>query len=138
MPNTITKAERDAIMARENTLIQFCKDTGLTSKRSGWTRYKLEQVVHLNPPTNDERWQVELYDFIHNVPAKYFLYVNEKTGKATNFTGITLGNVAFGHEWRDNFGGIRRAVTVLAVNGRQYHGTFFKSSGDYARITLSK
>jgi len=135
---TITKEQRDSIMAREQTLTAYCKEQGFTSKRSGWTSYKPEQVAHLNPPTNYERAQVELYDFIHNVPDKYFLYVNEATGKATIWTGVELGNVHFGAEWRDNFGGKRRAVTVYAVNGRTYHGTYFKSAGDYARIKLAK
>jgi len=136
--NTITKAERDSIVTRQEKLMVFCRDTGLTNKRNGWTSYKPEQVEHLNPPTNDERAQVELYDFIHNVPTKYFLYVNEATGKATIWTGIELGTVRFGCAWKDNFGGTRVPITIQAVNGRTYHGTYFKSSGDYARVKLAK
>lgn len=134
--NTITKEQRDEIMARRERLMQYCKEQGFTSK-SGWTSYKPEQVAHFNPPTNDELAQVELYDFIHDVPDKYFLYVSEKTNLATCFTGLELGKVSFGREWRDNFGGTRRAVTIKAVNGRRYVGTFFKSSGDFARIRLA-
>ena len=135
---TITKEQRDSIVAREQTLTAYCKEQGFTSKRSGWTSYKPEQVAHLNPPSNDERAQVELYDFVHEVPDKYFLYVNEKTGNATCFTGLRLGTIIFGHQWRDNFGGTRVHVRIYAVNHRVYQGTYFKSSGDYARVRLAK
>lgn len=138
---TISKAERDSIMAREERLKAYCVERGFTDKRSGWTSYKPEQVAHLNPPTNGERSQVELFDFVHDVPEKYFLYINEKTNLATTWTGVKLGDVWFGREYQTpSFGRAskRVPVTIKAVNGRTYHGTYFKSAGDYARVKLAK
>lgn len=130
----INKTERDAIVAREETLRAYCVEQGFTNKHNGWTSYKPEQVARLNPPTNDERAQVELFDFVTNPPDRYFLYIREETREAVNFTGVRLGTVSFGREWRDNFGGTRRAVSIRSVNGVLYHGTYFKSSGDFARV----
>jgi hypothetical protein len=89
-------------------------------------------------PDNTERSQIETYEFIVNPPESYFLYINREKRTATTWTGEVLGVVTFGNEWRDNFGGKRVPVTVTAINGKTYHGTYFKSSGDYARIKQSK
>ena len=138
----ITKRERDSIMEREATLWAYCASQGFTSKRTGWTRYKPEQVAHLNPPTNEERSQVEVFDFVTDPPSKYFLYINPEKHAATTFTGDRLGSVRFGQEYQTpafgGFGSTRVPVTIQAINGRVYHGTYFKSSGDYARIKIAK
>ena len=81
---------------------------------------------------------MEVFDFITNPPDKYFLYISEKTATATTWTGDALGQVSFGREYRDNFGGKRVPVTVRDINGLIYHGTYYKSSGDYARIKANK
>lgn len=90
--------------------------------------------------TNDERSQVEEYEWMTNPPEKYFLYINE-TGQratATTWTGQLLGQVSFGQSYRDNFGGKRIPVTVQGTNGREYYGTYFTSAGNYARIKARK
>lgn len=89
-------------------------------------------------PTNEERSAVEVYEFVTNPPDKYFLYINCTKRIATTWTGDKLGDVSFGSEYRDNFGGKRVPITVYAINGKRYHGTYYKSSGDYARIKLAK
>ena len=89
-------------------------------------------------PTNEERSAVEVYEFCTDPPDKYFLYINCTKKEATTWTGDKLGTVAFGCEFRDNFGGKRVPITVYAINGKKYHGTYYKSSGDYARIKMAK
>lgn len=89
-------------------------------------------------PNNTERSQIETYEFIVNPPESYFLYINQEKRTATTWTGEVLGVVTFGNEWRDNFGGKRVPVTIQAINGKTYHGTYFKSAGSYARIKMSK
>lgn len=89
-------------------------------------------------PTNEERSAVEVFEFHSDPPQRYFLYINQEKRIATTWTGDKLGDVSFGRAWRDNFGGERVPISVRAINGRSYHGTYYRSSGDYARITLSK
>ena len=135
---TITKQERDSIMERQNKLMQFCRAQGFTNPKNGWTSYKPEQVAHLNPPANEERSQVEIFDFINDIPKRYFLYIDEKNSIATTWMGNELGGVSFGREWKDNFGGKRVSIKIKAINGKNYSGTYFKSSGNYAKIKLVK
>lgn len=129
--HTITKTERDAIVAREQVLHAWMKEHKTNS-------YRTEQVAHLNPPSNDERTQVELFDFVNDPPSKYFLYVNEEKQLATTWTGVELGKISFGREYRDNFGGKRVSLRMRGINGKAYFGAYYKSSGDYARITACK
>jgi hypothetical protein len=30
----------------------------------------------------------------------------------------------------------RQPIDIYAINGKKYHGTYYKSSGDYARVKL--
>jgi hypothetical protein len=107
--------------------------------KNGWASYRPEDKPSNIPDvTNDERSALEVFDFITNPPEKYFLYINEANRTATTWTGDVLGQVSFGREYRDNFGGRRVPITVRGINGRTYHGTYFKSSGDYARIRVQK
>lgn len=93
---------------------------------------------HADKVTNELRSQVEVAWFVREKPTKYFLYINEKTKQATTWTGDVLGDVGFGRPWTSNFGDERVSVTIYAVNGCQYHGTYFKSSGNYARVRRGK
>lgn len=124
--DTITKTQRDSIMARETQLREW-----LGSRCS----YRPDELPSwLNPPTNDERTEVELFDFLNDPPSRYFLYIDEPNRLATTWTGKRLGSVQFGREWRDNFGGTRQSVWIKAINGKTYQGTYYKSSGNYARV----
>lgn len=97
--------------------------------------------VGATPPaevTNDERSAVEVFEFCRDKPDRYFLYVKAIPGLVTTWTGQTLGTCQLGSVYRGGFGDKRQPITVRAVNGCTYHGTYFKSAGDYARITKSK
>lgn len=107
-------------------------------KARNYKSYKSEEVPADCQITNEELSLIEFYEWKTSPPNRYFLYVNEDTGRATNFMGEVLGDICFGRTWRDNFGGQRQAVKVYGNNGKNYHGTYYKSSGTYARIKMAK
>lgn len=131
----ITKEQYDEIQARLAAINEW---------QGGRLSYAIKEFQEsgLADVTNSERSLVEEYDWITNPPEKYFLYVDEKAedgrAKATTWTGTILGNVSFGQSYRDNFGGRRIPINVYGTNGQEYHGTYFISSGNYARIKAKK
>jgi hypothetical protein len=137
----ITPEQANDIRARNEALNAWV-DT-IRDKRSGWASYKPEdKPANVPDVTNDERSALEVFEFVANPPDKYFLYINEEKKTATTWTGETLGTVLFGRTYKTPaFGGwpsTRVPVTVKAINGRTYHGTYYKSSGNYARVKVSK
>src|SRR5580658_7831699 len=87
--------------------------------KNGWASYKPEDKPSTVPDvSNEERSALELFDFVADPPEKYFLYISETDRTATTWTGEKLGDVSFGREFRDNFGGQRVPISVHAVNGR--------------------
>ncbi len=120
--------------------------------KNGWASYKKEDIpANVPRVTNEERSALEVYEFRMNAPEKYFLYIKESTYSgcgnvppigseaiATTFMGDRLGTVFMGNAFRDNFGGTRVPIRILAINGRTYAGTYFKSAGSYARVKLCK
>lgn len=88
--------------------------------------------------SNEMRSAIEVYEFINTPPNKYFLYINEKEGIAMTWTGQKLGRVTFGQTYRSNLGDKRQSVSIWAINGHTYYGTYYKSSGNYARIKMRK
>jgi len=87
---------------------------------------------------NKERSMIEVYEWVFGLPSSYFLYIREKDNTAVNFMGEILGSVSMGREYYDNFGGVRVSVDIKGTNGIRYHGTYFKSAGQYARIKAYK
>jgi len=85
---------------------------------------------------NKLRSSIEVYEFVNKPPNKYMVYISGS--KATTWTGEELGTVTFGREYRGNMGDKRVPVRIRAINGFTYSGTFFKSAGDYARVTKVK
>lgn len=136
----ITEMEYRLHRNRIDTYHRVMKE--LYPNQNGFTPEQIANIVqhgHIGrAPTNEERSAVEVYEFCTNPPQTYFLYINCTKKEATTWTGDKLGSVSFGSEWRDNFGGKRVPITVYAINGKRYHGTYYKSSGDYARIKLCK
>ncbi len=88
---------------------------------------------------NAETSRREVAEWLACPPDSYFLYVNEKKRQVTTWTGDTLGGYSLnGPSWRDNFGSERVPIYVYGTNGVRYHGTYYRSAGDYARITAYK
>lgn len=115
---------------------------------NGWTVIPAEAVKAAPVTvTNEERGQLEQRDIWRDPPERLFCYIGPDTeGKAgrgsagivaTVWTGLPLGYGGQGPEWRDNFGGRRRSVSVT-IAGYTYTGTAFVSSGDYARLKRGK
>lgn len=102
--------------------------------------YRQDELIAagLSPVSNSEVSALEVFEFMRDKPDDYFLYINAKTRLATTWTGDKLGDVTFGSTWHDNFGGKRTHVTIRAINGETYSGTYFTSSGDYARVRKIK
>lgn len=90
---------------------------------------------YANEVTNELRSAVEVYEFCADKPQKYFLYISEDKRIATTWTGDKLGTIILRPSYRSGFGDIRQTVIVHAINGLTYTGTYYKSSGDYARVT---
>lgn len=117
--------------------------------RNGRNGYHVSEVPQeLRWIDNRLRSAVEHWEFIQNPPAAYFAYVklHDRSGynmlncqaAITTWTGQLLGAAFLGKPYQDNFGGTRQSVSMEAINGRRYHGTYYRSSGDYCRLKLSK
>ena len=133
----MTETEYKAIRARIDRLHKWFDL--IRDKRTGWVSYRpSDKPASVPDVTNEEQSAVEVYEFLRDKPGRYFLYINEKKAKATTWTGEKLGKVVFGREYRDNLGGVRVPIDVYAINGLRYYGTYYKSSGDYARIKRCK
>jgi hypothetical protein len=90
------------------------------------------------PCTNEEISAMEVYEFCTNPPERYFLYVDVKNQLAITWTGDKLGNCVLGYKYRNNMGDTRQSISIKAINGRSYAGTYFTSAGDYARVKVCK
>jgi len=95
---------------------------------------------------NDHRSQVEVYEFVHQQPEKYFAYVKrnlvapgvvDNKVSVTTWTGQILG---YGYLGSRYFCGrsARYPIRFTAINGVKYSGTYFVSSGDYCRVKKVK
>ena len=102
--------------------------------KNGWAAFRPEEVPEDCRIENGELSALEVYEFVNDPPERYFAYVDARWKILTTWTGDKLGDVTFGTPWVDNFGGRRVPITVAAINGRRYYGTYFESSGNYARI----
>lgn len=115
--------------------------------RNGWASYREQDVPnHLPRVSNDERSQVEVYEFVQQRPDKYFVYVarnkcapgvvdNKVT--LTTWTGQVLGYGFLGRRYETGAGlrrSVRYPVRFTAINGDKYKGIYYASAGDYARV----
>lgn len=107
---------------------------------NGWVSLTPEQQAELPPcPDNEAVSALEVYEFKRDLPASYFLYVNEKEATVTTWMGDFLGRIVWaGSAWRSNMGDQRQAIEVRAINGRTYYGIYYCSAGNYARIKIAK
>lgn len=128
------KQAREAIDANHKAVMRY-----LTKHKTNAMPVEVSKKMPFADMVNNElRSRVETYEFIHDIPESYFLYINEEKKIATTWTGDSLGAVFFGREYTSNFGDTRQPIDVMAINGKRYHGIYYKSSGDYARIKLYK
>ena len=92
--------------------------------------------------THKEISSIEVYEFVNDPPDKYFAYIGvypkSPNGEMTTWMGEKLGRVLLWNTWRSNFGDQRVSIDVWGINGIKYHGFYYKSAGDYCRITAYK
>lgn len=112
--------------------LRFKKKNYLTPEEQKKIRKKFGKI------TNEMRSAVEVYKFKKQKPKTYFLYVDIKNRNAITWTGQKLGKIFAGCSYRSNFGDMRTPIDVVGINGVKYHGFYFQSAGDYARITAYK
>lgn len=127
----ITSAEQYQAL-REKIRIHDEEVRSITGDKGGsYDPAKLVQPI----ASNEEKSAVECYEFQFNPPAKAFVYIGKEY--VTTWTGQRLGLiVGRGREYRDNFGGTRQTIRFRGINGFFYSGTYFVSSGSYARVKL--
>jgi hypothetical protein len=131
--NTISKESYESLKAKYNRHEKWL---------NGRTSYPSADVPADCQITNDEIGKIEVYEFVHNLPQKYFLYVNEEKRVVTTFNGEQLGTITLlGAPYKaPAFGGYstRQSIKIKAINGLTYSGTYYTSSGNYARIKAVK
>ena len=135
----ITATQYNEISTRHNALMLWVDSI---RGKNGWASYKPEDKPATVPDvTNEERSALEVYDFVNNPPDKYFLYVDEVNRTVTTWTGEKLGSITFlGVPYRCGRYRFakRQSIRVTGINGVKYSGTYYTSSGNYARIKRLK
>jgi hypothetical protein len=115
-------------------------DEWMASQKRNWYD-PAELPADINPPTNEERADLEVYEWLTNPPLRYFAYVDDVVvgQPVINWTGRQLGHVTWcGHMWRDNFGTRRVNFRMVGTNGVSYAGTAYPDSGTYCRLRATK
>lgn len=149
-PADIISADRAADIRARCAQRDAWIDT-IRDKRSGWASYRPEDVPPDVPQvSNEDRSELERFDFCANPPDRYFAYVAHRADNppragytplgvnVTTWTGGLLGLAYLWPEYRSNFGDRRRRISVRAINGRRYHGTYYFDAGDYCRLRAVK
>lgn len=121
----------------------------LTEAEYADLRARYDAAPHGGDTNNEDREAIEVYEWLNNPPARYFVYVTHEqggsyraTGTVTNFTGALLGTCVLGPIYYSGYGEdgrnvgtrTRRPITVSGTNGIRYFGTFYVGAGDYARL----
>jgi hypothetical protein len=92
--------------------------------------------------TKREMSQMEVYDFVQDAPKKYLVFVKRNLVSAgvvdngvivTTYTGQILGYGRLGKHYF-NRNSRRYTITFTAINGVKYKGTYYASSGNYAKV----
>lgn len=127
----------------------------------GQRPYRDDEVpAHLRDFGNQQRSDIEIYEWHRDKPAKYFAYyrfdqveaqgfslapgavnrpfVDLPCGLITNFMGVELGRFTLGTKWHDNFGGRRFSFRMEGTNGCTYSGFGVLDSGTYVRMRRVK
>lgn len=140
MKTHISKEQYNSLKAIDE-LYQIWLNTSdkVKRSRSGMLSYNSHDVPDHLRLTNEQRSAIEVYEFITDPPIKYFAYVNSTTQKITTWTGEKLGDiVAKNRSWTSNLGDRRKNLTIKAINGKMYYGTYYYDSGDYVRMKQYK
>src|SRR5574343_587307 len=108
-----------------------------TKHKRNWLSQRESEVIDIVSGIkvdNNFRSAVEKYSFIKEKPLSYFMYISNENKGITWMGDVLTGQVYFGKEYRDNFGGKRIPISFTGINGVKYHGTYYKSAGDYCIV----
>lgn len=89
--------------------------------------------------TNKQTSNIEVYEFKNrNNHGKYMAYMSGDRKRVTTWTGDTLGQISYlGNEYSTGLGK-RQNFRVKGIDGKNWSGTFFVSSGDYVIMKVVK
>lgn len=114
-------------------LMQFLKEN-----KKNWIDQEESKLLP-EDLTHDQISSLEVYEFVNDIPDKYFIYVNEKERIVTTWTGEKLGRITFlGSKYQSNLGDMRKTLHFTGINNKKYYGIFYCGNGDYARVRLYK
>lgn len=109
--------------------------------------------------TNRMRGCIEKFDILVSRPERLFAYVrlrsevqshgyrtreqrargiSNQVGTIGTWNTMPLGKCFTGRAYFDNMNGGRLPLTVKAINGCEYHGTYYFTAGDYCRLKMVK
>lgn len=133
----IDRQTRDAYVARDAALRAWLTANKRNSYRSE------ELPAELSPTlTNEQRADVEVFDWLDNPPDTYFAYIQGRGAIGhwvTNWTGRQLARIVWrGDSYKGPLGDKRFNFRAVGTNGKVYAGTAYVSSGEYVRLRAVK
>ncbi len=148
-PDTISAAQAENIRAcyQASEKARELFDPKRFKRGGGYTpadQREIERIAGCKSPSNEDLSALEVYDFVHSPPDKYFLYIDRKNNTATTWMGDIIGHVAVPRAWGQEMlsnipvGDARITIAVRGINGVSYRGTYFAGAGDYARVKRVK
>jgi hypothetical protein len=99
------------------------RETALQAFLGQRTSYRPEEVAHLNPPTNEERSALEVFELHRDKPEWFTAYVSWKPNKLiTTWMGDRVGVECFVGEWHyNNMGAKWRQLRIKPDFCRWYY-----------------
>lgn len=88
--------------------------------------------------TNEEKAQIEDFEWRMFPPSRYFGYYDTAMTKITGFMGNLLGRIVYKGPVVKAWGGKRQNVTVRGTNNVMYSGTCNLTGGTYCRLKRIK
>ena len=115
------------------------------SGRGGWVSYDPKDPAIppfvRNQPSNEERGELEVFEFVRDRPDRYFAYYSDDWRELRAWPGQKLGDITYrGPIYRTGFGGAAqmRHIRARAITGDDYAGTCAVSGGTYCRLKKMK
>ena len=99
---------------------------------------EIERRAEVRSPTNEERGQLEVYEFMTNPPDKFYAFYSDDMRHIKTFMGEIIGDIVHRGAERRPMGGRVVSVRVRGINGATYAGTCNMSSGTYCLLKRTK
>jgi len=105
----------------------------------GYTPLDVRDILKIaglkRSPTNRERSQIEVYEFLTKKPERVFVYADKDLTAVKTWMGDKLGAIVRkSSPYRSLMGDTRVNIRVLGGSGAIYSGTCYVSAGDYCRL----